>query len=537
MFALLLTLALAAPSDVATDAASDAPDTVIVGPRDYLPVMQPWIEHRTAQGHRIAYVPNTRSAEEIRGAIRQAARRGELRHVVLVGDAEPAAEADAAIRDRCVPAHLAKAKVNVRWGSEPEIATDNWYADLDDDQLPDVAIGRLTADSKEELALMIHKILAYENDADHGRWQRRINLVAGVGGFGKVVDTVLETATKTLITNNIPSAYHTTMTYGSWRSPFCPDPRAFHLATLERLNEGCLFWVYIGHGWKTGLDRVSVPGSRHHIFDLRDVEKLNSANGLPIAVFLACYTGAYDDPRDCLAEEMLRAERGPVAILCGSRVTMPYAMAVMSDALLHEYFAQKQQTLGEVFLHAKRRMVAPAAADAENGVTNRLLMDAIAAAISPSAELLEEERIEHLHLFNLLGDPMLRVHKPATVTVGADSTINAGEPLQITCEAPIAGRCTIELVCRRDRLTFTPPAREQYSQDDDVLAEYERVYRLANDGRFAAQTLDVTPGEFRTTLAIPEDARGSCHVRVCVEGEAGFAVGSADLFVRRPSSR
>ena len=46
--------------------------------------------------------------------------------------------------------------------------------------------------------------------------------------------------------------------------------------------------------------------------------------------------------------------------------------------------------------------------------TNRLMLDGVASIISPSREMLEEERREHLHLFNLLGDPMLRLDSSAS---------------------------------------------------------------------------------------------------------------------------
>ena len=53
---------------------------------------------------------------------------------------------------------------------------------------------------------------------------------------------------------------------------------------------------------------------------------------------LACYTAAFDQPQDCLAEELLKTEGGPVAVYGGSRVTMPYAMGVMGTAMMDEYF-------------------------------------------------------------------------------------------------------------------------------------------------------------------------------------------------------
>src|SRR6185369_9903638 len=223
-------------------------DAVIVAPREFLPALNPLIEYRQKQGRRFAYVPTSVRTDEIRTAIRNIARGGELKYVLIVGDAEPTARMNPTVAARCVPTQLIPATINVKFGSEPQIASDNWYADLDDDNLPDVAIGRIPADSPAELSRIVGKILAYERNNDFGPWRQRVNFIAGVGGFSPLLDTFLEKATSKLLTSGIPAAYDTRMTYGSWRSPFCPDPRLFHATAVERHNEGCLFWIYIGHG-------------------------------------------------------------------------------------------------------------------------------------------------------------------------------------------------------------------------------------------------------------------------------------------------
>ncbi|MFO0884412.1 MAG: C25 family cysteine peptidase [Pirellulales bacterium] len=82
---------------------------------------------------------------------------------------------------------------------------------------------------------------------------------------------------------------------------------------------------------------MAVPGARFPILRTADCSKLRSQNGLSIAVLLACYTGAFDQPEDCLAEEMLRAPQGPVAVIGGSRVTMPYGIAVLGTEFLQTY--------------------------------------------------------------------------------------------------------------------------------------------------------------------------------------------------------
>ena len=502
-------------------------DTVIVCPRALVSQLEPWIVHRQAQGHRLMLVSSELSADGIRAVIRETAQSGSLKYVVLVGDAEPA-EHDTQVRARSTPTHRIQAKVNIHWGSEPEIATDNWYADLDDDQIPDVAIGRITADGPDELAQMVRRILAYETVPDYGTWRRQINFVAGVGGFGVLVDAILQMATKKFLTDGIPPEYDTSMTHASWQSPYCPDPRRFRDVTLGRLNEGCLFWVYMGHGHRRYLDHVRVPGGAFPIMDIDDARELRSVRGSPIALLLACYAGAFDQPSDCVAEEMLRAPGGPVAVICGSRVTMPYGMAVMSDAMLDEVFRQKRNTLGEVLLHAKRRMLSD-----DQSTANRQLLDAIALAVSPSGDQLREERIEHLSLFNLIGDPMLVIRHPGEIDLQCESSIMAGEHLTVSGQCPFGGHAVIELVCRRDRTKTPPPDRGQFIPTDGFLRSFQETYRQANDRRWISQALTIDGGEFRTELTVPPEARGTCFVRAFIEGLDGFALGATRVSVRR----
>ena len=510
----------------------DAPDTVVVCPDVLLPAMRDWVEYRTAQGHTIQFVSAALSAEEVRDAIREAAKPGKLRHVLLVGDADPRLAHSDDIRARSLPTFHAKAKVNVNWGSEPELASDNFYADLDDDSIPDLAVGRLTADTRDELKVMVDKILAYERAGDHGAWRRRINVVAGMGGFGPIIDPLIESAARKFITDDVPSPYELSMTYGSWRSPYCPDPRLFRETALDRMNEGCLFWVYVGHGQRTFLDRLRVPGGAYRGLDVRDVRHVKSAAGSPIAIMLCCYSGAFDAEDDCLAEEMLRTPGGPVAVYSGSRVTMPYAMALMSHEIMRQYFGHKKETLGEVLLEAKRALAADDSRD-----YYRRLLDPMARLLSGGKHDLADERAEHLLLFNLLGDPLLRMKYPGAVEVTAAREATPGSRIEVSghCDSP--GRLTLELVCRRDMLRFVPPLRDKFDPSDEALTAFTEHYERANDPCWTRQEYDFSGGSFRAELEIPAEAIGPCHVRVFVCSDDSCALGSTDVLVRRATAQ
>jgi hypothetical protein len=525
------------PPEIATTRITDRPatiplkappaDTVVVCSEHLQPSLKIWLSYRQQQGHRIAVVTPELTAVQTKSRILEATDQKSLRYILLVGDANAEPNASPQRQKLLVPTFFVEAKVNSQFGSEKTIASDNPYADLDDDGIPDVAIGRLTADSKPELVLMINKIIRYESQCDHAAWRRKINFVAGMGGFGKLEDTILETATKQFIARGIPEGYETSMTYASWQSPYCPDPRRFHDETLCRMNDGCLMWIYIGHGHVQQLDQMNVSGVPFHIFDVRDVAKVNARAGLPIAVFLACYTAAFDAQYDCLAEELLRIERGPVAVLGGTRVTLPYAMSVMSLELLNEYFHGASQTLGDVVLTAKRKSVE----DQANG-SLRQVLDSLAQVMSPTKNMLAEERKENLSIFHLIGDPLLRIKRPLQIELDSAPRSKPGEIVTVSGSAPVAGQLTVELAYPRDRLSFRPDKRDHVEWSEEFLAQLQRCYLQANNRTMRKQTFDVPSGPFTLSIPIPAEASGTCDINAFLESPQRFAVGNAKVIVR-----
>jgi len=518
MHAILIALALSATPAAPQPLPEAAPQVaVVVCPESLRPALAPWIAHREAQGYTLRLLPSQPTPEALRERIGEVATREKARFVVLVGDVGTAAGG--------VPAFVHEAKVNVLFGGGPDIASDNGYGDLDGDQVPELAVGRLSADTPAELAAMVDKILAYERTGGMGPWRRRLNFVIGLGRFGPVMDTALETATRHLLTTTIPESYEVWVTLANWQSPYCPNPLALRQTAIERLNEGSAFWIYVGHGKSSSLDRMHVPGARIPIFEAADVPRLR-AERMPIALFLACSTGAFDRPEDCLAERMVRQRGGPVAAIAGSRVTMPYAMAILGLEMIQEYFGRQPKTLGEVFLAAKQGSVRKGP-----GSPTRQMLDSMAGLLSPNAAALGEERREHLLLFNLLGDPTLRLTQPAAVRIDVPKTVEPGGSLAVTIDSPLAGRATVELIRPRGQLGFAPPARPEYPKSRAALAAFQNVYHRANDSRITIAERTVPTGPSPWTLAVPKETQGKCFVRVHVEGVTGYALGAVPVSV------
>ena len=63
--------------------------------------------------------------------------------------------------------------------AELETASDDWFVDVDDDGLPDVAIGRLPVRTLDQANAIVAKTLAYEMEAD-APWMNDVLFVADV---------------------------------------------------------------------------------------------------------------------------------------------------------------------------------------------------------------------------------------------------------------------------------------------------------------------------------------------------------------------
>src|SRR6476661_6566702 len=111
-----------------SDVPATGPDIVVVCPNDFRGAMQPWLQRRTQQGHVVQFVSNLGSANEIRQRIRIVAKSGELRFVLLVGDAPPLnAAQESATATLQTATFSVESKVDRYWGGAHEFASDNPY--------------------------------------------------------------------------------------------------------------------------------------------------------------------------------------------------------------------------------------------------------------------------------------------------------------------------------------------------------------------------------------------------------------------------
>ncbi|MGL4593508.1 MAG: C25 family cysteine peptidase [Thermoguttaceae bacterium] len=429
---------------------------VVVSNRMFLNSLQKWIDYRTKQGYSIHVLTWSNadcsiSAEQIKEQLQLFVSKNDLVAVLLVGAGISRTENDAALT---IPAPKLPTRLIQHFGNSDELVSDNWYVDFHGDGIPKCPIGRFPVATNDELEAVIQKTIVYET-IPAGLWNRRIQLVAGLANFSPILDTVIDSSVRHVISEMIPVSWQLSFLHADWRSPYSPFPLDYPEELVASLDSGSLFWAYLGHGQCNQLDHYYTPRGFVATMNTEQMPLFKCRDTLPIALLFCCYTGALDAESPCLAERMFLQTSGPVAVVAASRTTMPFGMTVFGIEWMKTYLKQnhdaiptqsenmrhKSKTIGHLFHTAKLKMISefctydnikksheetkkgnvlqqknsasePSPHSSDSLRNNLTLM---AKMFDPMPELLEDQLREHVELFHLFGDPLLVVPFPKNI--------------------------------------------------------------------------------------------------------------------------
>lgn len=393
------------------------PDTLVVCPPQFRQALQVWHAYRSSQGHIIEVIEPPDDADDLQRTIRTVARSGHLETIVLIGDVP---HPDSTMHSLGVPTNYITAKVNVRWGSEPQIATDIRYADTNEDGLPDVAVGRIPVDTAGELTRVIEKTIRYESRLIPDPASREIHVFAGVGGFGSMIDQLIESVAHQLATQFVPKDHHVHLLRADKSAPL----PVMSTQVRKQLKQESEAWIYLGHGDRQALIGYATSAGAIPILTTADLARRPlepGSRGAPLAILLACHAGAFDAQHDCFAEELLVQPGGPVGVLASTRVSMPYGNIVLGCELLRARFVDPSQTLGQWLLTAQTRVLSASEQD-----PCRKALDQVATGLAPPPADLLRERCEHVAMYHLLGDPLTRI-SGSSAADGKHPTVRVAE--------------------------------------------------------------------------------------------------------------
>jgi hypothetical protein len=348
-------------------------DLIIVTVPQFRAALEPLVAARQKQGLRVAVVDvgqiyDTFSAgdpgpEAIRAFVQYARAHWPApapRYLLLAGDAsyDPLGYLGGAELDR-IPTQL------VRTAFSGWTASDVWYALPDDtaEALPALAVGRLPAQTPEQLATMVAKTLEYESADRTAPWRHDALMVADNDepGFAEAAKAFSDQLTD----------YHVrevTIEGGG---------SGTRQELAQAFAQGTGLLGYFGHG--------SVElWAQEKILAVDDVAKLANREKLPIIFTVTCLSGLFQHPaKPSLGETLVRAKNGgAVAALVPSSAAILTDQRVLARGLAAALGAtvgtDGPKTLGDAVLAAQQSIT-----NASGGVREVLLT------------------------FNLLGDPTL----------------------------------------------------------------------------------------------------------------------------------
>ncbi len=507
-----------------TDLGSDRKvDYLVVAAEAFVNDCDVLLAHREKRGLKVGLVAYSQTAKEpsadnLIAFLKTVREKWGVKFLLLVGDA-------VGPEKTFIPMKEGESKYySEKYMSEKDIASDYEYSTTGGGD-PVLHVGRFPADTKDELAAMIDKTIRYETKQTPGPWQRRISFITGEAGFDPMIDRVIEAQFTKIVSENIPSGFDIEVAYAQTASKYCPFPPKFNENAVRMLNEGALFYVYVGHGWREGCDRITWREKDYDILSVKNAAQIDIKNGLPVMVVIACSTGYVDSKGgDCLGEILLKGKTGPVAFLGGSRVTQPYGNALLGKELVAAIFGGQCATIGEAIDESKKKILAP------DDSPFRKTADNMAGTVQ-GRDNLEGMRSDVVRHYNLLGDPAVVLQKPggeiAIETLGIEAP---GKTLSVKGKAPFAeGKAILTFECPREKFARELEKLPKASADD-FEEKIAKRYQQANDKAFVRLELDVKAGVFTGEIAIPEKiAAGSYTIKAFAWNGTAAAIGTKGI--------
>jgi hypothetical protein len=406
-------------------------------------------------------------------------------------------------------------------------ASDDWFvAWAPDHAAPALAIGRFPARTKEECRSMVERTIRYETQAETGPWRRKISFVAGEGRFGEAIDKAIEEVFLKIADQYIPYDFDANMTYASAASPYLFIPEKLSEKVVDRLNEGCILLSYTGHGAREALDSLRFRGKRFPIFDAKNVAQVKCTSRPPIVFINACWTGCFDYPDEvAVGEQLFIHAQGPVAVVGASRVSHPYANAVLGKEIVAALFGAgaRARTFGDALREAKRMLV-------EGKDEFRDMIGGYALLFVQDPALLDRLLHEEMHLYNLFGDPALVPAFPRGKITLACGRAVPGKKMKVTgtCEGMEDGKAVVSFEISRGKIRgkLEPVDLEKKDAEKKILKNYE----TANDKVVVRAEAEVKGGSFEVSLALPDDLLPVRHyVKAYAWTKSDDAAGSCEV--------
>ena len=291
------------------------------------------------------YSDGHRSAESIAKFIQDAHKKG-TKYVLLVGNTHTDMLNNVTNNPSQIPS-LYRATEHEKW-----VLSDSAYADVNGDDVPDLAIGRFPVSNNEELNNMVAKTLKYQG-IDNG-----ISLVA---------DKKFEVSFKGELQGIVES---TTLSEEASLSEIFFDDIGDAQKMGDEISASMAdssVVLYYGHGHINGLGRTE------KLFDLEDSMNIPSSEGSSIFYGLACTLTDYANHKHGgVIKSMLVDTTGSAASIGGISLVSNMRLKLYTADILNH--TKSEMRIGDVLMNSKRDFTDKYAAKNAQDILNAIVL-------------------------------------------------------------------------------------------------------------------------------------------------------------------
>ncbi len=396
-------------------------------------------------------------------------------------------------------------------------ATDDFFGFLDDNEgdltggqtsnshYLDIGLGRISAQTRSEAAIVVQKIKTYEDPANTGNWQNLLTFAAD-DDFPDASDKDIhvvnadETAQRMnfiepglRIKKVYEFAYPVEITGSGRKIPGATD------AFINSFNEGTLVMNYSGHGNEQTL-------SDEELFLSNYIPNLTNRDELAVLVTATCQFGRYDDiDAQSGAEQLLFAENGGIigAFTTTRVVFTSFSISAGNNFGLNVALSQRMVErnpdgsplrLGDIYMRTKNSSIGSSTIVASRNSKKFILIG------DPATKFRLPEQQVGLTSIN----DYTETGEDTTLTIKALDQVNLSgqiKDLQGNFLPDFNGEAVIT-VMDAPRNVPLPSDREWVAQDNCRLSGCD--YEAENDILFKGKAA-ITNGEFTSSFIVPKD--------------------------------
>ncbi|HUT28338.1 MAG TPA: C25 family cysteine peptidase [Sedimentisphaerales bacterium] len=290
-----------------------------------------------------------------------------------------------------------------RAAQQEEFTSDGLWADMDNDLIPDIAVGRIPVRTAEQLKLVIEKIMAFEHRPptpdDLG-----LTIWAGSPAYNQVIDGMATWLLLNTVLREAPGWAPLWAISADPMHPLCGWPPEQNSVFAQQLKRGGMMAILMGHGTRDSFFSMRFRDETIS-YGLRDAEQgLTGAAPGPPTVIIACSCGDFAGADNCLAESLLLTPAGPAAVIGATTESHPLTN-YFSGLCLVRQCCRTDKRLGSMWLAAQRK-----AMETRDLIMERLLVN-IEGKLEEKMDMTKLRR-DQILMYALLGDPATRLPIP-----------------------------------------------------------------------------------------------------------------------------